>query len=236
MAKGKLDDFKIKKCPAAFAQFARQFNAQVDLLASMYGGSGLSVDFAIPPKGPVKGSNTAKPVNRGKIILTVKPTALQAMGLGTGSGTTNATNTNVIASNGTIATVTVQAVAGSSTWPTLLRVQDGRNTIINGAGVNVVTSDGQKRSVLNGDEISSRSAVNSAHALLNPGYAGAIDANGNGFAADAVGGVIYLAFTAGGKFVTIPLANVVRDLTLRTITVCDNGNSMSMDVIASAPY
>lgn len=40
----------------------------------------------------------------------------------------------------------------------------------------------------------------------------------------------------GGNSVTIPFANISRPITLRTINICDNGNTRSIDILASAPY
>jgi hypothetical protein len=183
---GKLDHLKIKKAPAAFAKWAQNFNQQVDLLGSMEGGPGIDVQVAHSPRAqflqPLAGSGT-KPREqpRGRIKFTVRPSALNGIGISGGGGVTNSVNTNVIGSTGTISTISVLAASPSFTYPNVVRAGNG---------------------------------------------------NTNYFMADTTGMTIQGTVNA----VSIPFANVSKPMGIKTVTVCINGNSKSMDVIASDPY
>ncbi|HSV73456.1 MAG TPA: hypothetical protein VLH79_06830 [Chthonomonadales bacterium] len=42
--------------------------------------------------------------------------------------------------------------------------------------------------------------------------------------------------TSGGKVCSIAFASIARDMSIRTISVCDAGTTKSMDILASAAY
>ncbi|HEX2656139.1 MAG TPA: hypothetical protein VHN11_21155 [Xanthobacteraceae bacterium] len=153
---GKLDHLKIKRCPAAFAPFARNFNDQVDLLASIQGGPGVDVQIASSPRKISGKPNEPKPKEqpRGKILFTMRPSALNGIGV-SGNSSGGSGNVNVVTSDGTLALIDGINVTGSSAYPDSLQAGTFYATVTtggvfravqlavsNGASGLVVTADG----------------------------------------------------------------------------------------------
>jgi len=118
---GKLDHLKIKRVPAAFAGFAKNFNQQVDLLASIQGGPGIDVQVAHSPRkivAPPKGQPRPKEQPRGKILFTLRPSAINGIGVSGGAGNSNTVNVNIVTSGSTIATISVPSAAVGFDYPT----------------------------------------------------------------------------------------------------------------------
>ncbi len=189
---GKLDHLKIKKAPACFAGWAKQFNQQVDLLGSIQGGPGIDIQIAHSPRKTISGPPGHKPKEqpRGKILLTLRPSAINGIGVGgitNGNGNSNSNinsvNTNAVYTDGSIVSLTVQAAAlNPNSFPTVLRTNGGGTT---NYGITNAT----------GWEL--RGTTNS---------------------------------------VSIPFSAIVRPMSIRTLQICDNGNTRSIDVIASDTY
>ncbi len=182
---GKLDHLKIKRAPAAFADWAKNFNQQVDLLGSIQGGPGLDVQVAHSPRKTVSVPGQPKPREqpRGKILFTLRPSAINGIGVGGGSGgnsNTNTVNVTLVGSAGFLYSLSVPSAAVLTNYPTDLRTNGATNYGITNA---------------TGWEL--KGSVNS---------------------------------------VSIPFAAIVRPMSIRTLTICDNGNTKSIDVLASAPY
>jgi hypothetical protein len=58
--------------------------------------------------------------------------------------------------------------------------------------------------------------------------------NGSAYVFAGVGGLTI--HTASGPEISLLFASITRDMSVRTITVCDGTTQKSMDIIASAPY
>jgi hypothetical protein len=140
---GKLDHLKIKSCPAAFAPFARNFNQQVDLLGSIHGGPGVDVQIAHSPqkRSPgTPGQPKPKEQPRGKILFTLRPSAVSGIGVGSGAGgNSNTVNTNCVAADGSLTLLSVpSATLQPNTFPTRLYVQNGNTfSYFDGDGMQV---------------------------------------------------------------------------------------------------
>ncbi len=120
---GKLDHLKIKKAPAAFAGWAKQFNQQVDLLGSIEGGPGIDIQVAHSPRKIISHPQGHKPKEqpRGKILLTLRPSAVNGLGVSGGGGNTNGVNVNVVTfgfTGAVVSTITVPSASIGSDYPT----------------------------------------------------------------------------------------------------------------------
>lgn len=220
---GKLDHLKIKRAPAAFAAFARKHNQHVDLLASMQGGPGIDIQIANSARARLAGPRQPQPPAqpRGRIMLTLRPSAIVAIGGGGGGSNSNASNwtglnVNVVSTNGTLIGV-AQTGNATNSYPTLLRVgnnsnayaehsQSGYTAINNGTTVQLLATTGMK--------VSNNAATNMIEARTDDGF----------------------FVTNGGNELSVALADLKRDMSIRTINICDNGNTRSIDILASAPY
>lgn len=135
---GKLDHLKIKKAPACFETWARNFNSQVDLLASIQGGPGIDVQIAHSQRAVVKHAGAGpkpKEQPRGRILLTLRPSAANGLGIG-GGGTTNGVQELMIGPNGSLYAINVigSAVA-TGNYPTYLQAGNGApSTFYAGSG------------------------------------------------------------------------------------------------------
>jgi hypothetical protein len=100
----------------------------------------------------------------------------------------------------------------------------GGGSLGNLAFASVVTSDGRLQNVLSNSNVS-----NSYPTTLK-----VVTVNGN-VTIDSAGVSI---LTSGGKLCNIAFASIARDISIRTISVCDTatGTTKSMDIIASAAY
>lgn len=98
----------------------------------------------------------------------------------------------------------------------------GGGAAISGNTANVVGYDGRLQNVYVG--------ANIANAW--PAVGKYVTASGN-VDISSTGVVIT---TSGGMFCNIAFASLTHNMNVRTITVCDNGSTKSMDIIASATY
>jgi hypothetical protein len=139
---GKLEHLKIKRCPAAFADFARNINQTVDLLASIQSGPGIDVQVASSPrtiKTP-NGKGQPKEQPRGKIMFSIRPSALNGIGVG-GTGTGGGNTTQTVGINGLLVDV-LQPTSpnAATTYPNILRAGNGNSYVIaNSTGLSVVS-------------------------------------------------------------------------------------------------
>lgn len=176
-----LDHLKIKKAPKAFAGWARNFNQQVDLLASIQGGPGVQADVAHSPRKVQRGPAGSNPKEqpRGKIMISLRPSAINGIGVGGGTGGGN--TTQAVGIEGLLLDVLQPtSTNAATTFPNVVRSGNGSTyTIANTTGFSVVN---------------------------------------------------------GGNSCSIPFSSITRPMTIRTLTVCDNGNTRSIDIIASASY
>lgn len=103
-------------------------------------------------------------------------------------------------------------------------VAAGGGSLSNVAFASVVTSDGRLQNVLSNSNVS-----NSYPTTLK-----VVTVNGN-VTIDSAGVSI---LTSGGKLCNIAFASIARDISIRTISVCDTatGTTKSMDILASAAY
>lgn len=135
---GKLDHLKIKTAPACFSTWARNFNQQVDLLASMEGGPGIDVQIAHSPRPqflqPLAG-HSPREQPRGKIKFTVRPSALNGMGVGgngSGNANINTVNVNVVGDIGLLYVLAVPNAAITTTYPNTIRAGNGATNYVAG--------------------------------------------------------------------------------------------------------
>ncbi len=121
---GKLDHLKIKSGPACFEPWAKNFNEQVDLLGSIQGGPGIDVQVAHSPRKTVSTPGQSKPREqpRGKILMTLRPSAINGIGVGGGSGG-NGTSFAVGAAGALVPVVTTGNTTGN--YPTYLQTGAG---------------------------------------------------------------------------------------------------------------
>ncbi len=119
---GKLDHLKIKKSPACFATFAKNFNQQVDLLASIQGGPGIDVQVAHSPRKTISGPSQHKPKEqpRGKILLTLRPSAVNGLGVGSGTGGGGNVSTFAVGPEGTLVPILATGASPGS-YPNYLQ-------------------------------------------------------------------------------------------------------------------
>ncbi len=131
---GKLDHLKIHKAPACFAEWARNFNHQVDLLASIQGGPGIDVSVAHskPKLAPVPaGQHRPREQPRGKILLTLRPSAVSGIGVsGDASNYTPPNGTaSVVSASGFLTVIqNVNTVDATTQFPSLLKVGNNSAT------------------------------------------------------------------------------------------------------------
>lgn len=123
---GKLDHLKIKKAPACFVSWARNFNSQVDLLASIEGGPGIDVKIAHSERSVVKpaaSSHRPKEQPRGKILFTLRPSAVNGVGVGGGGGFVPTDTRPVVGSDGLLIEVLVpNTIPTPNVYPSQLQV------------------------------------------------------------------------------------------------------------------
>lgn len=213
-----LESLRITSAPYAFAEIAAKHNALVDMLAALTGQNGVTVVLS-EKNGVIRGN-------------------------GGGSATISGNVTQVVMANGALANCYV-ANTNANAYPTTLKtVNPAGNVTIDNLGVvgftfktvnpsgNVIIDNAGIQANLSG---SSAIIANSATANVR------IDVNG--LKAFFPSGNI--SFTSGGfevtnssnsKVANIAFASLTHNLTIHTITVCDNGVTKSMDLLASDPY
>ena len=145
-----LEHLKIKNAPAAFADFAERHNELVGLIASLEGSLGIDIQIAHSPKAKVKmppGVVSPKARPRGKILVSVVPTALDGSVSG-GGGSSNANvggTTQAVGVDGKLYDVLQPHGAGNATnYPTALGTRGTGTQAIDISGGTVIASNGAK--------------------------------------------------------------------------------------------
>lgn len=289
---GKLDHLKIRRAPAAFSGWAEQFNQQVDLLGSIQGGPGIDVQIAHSARNAsTSGSHKPNEQPRGKILFSLRPTAIQGIGLlGAGQGgnsNTNYVNVNVVSSAGTIATLSVPGASLSFVYPNSLYAQIG-NSIAGILGYGAVqVANGVRTGIFSADDglyytkgIGANTSIDTIGVAVSNGSIQVLDgvtpksimdrngvgvnisgvavnmnstgvwvakATNYGYVRDVSFGGVYGSRTVfanptglfifdGTNAVTIDFGLILRNMDIREIDVCNNGNAAKMLIIGSAPY
>ena len=118
---GKLDNLKIASVPKAFLPFAQKHNMTVRLLELLQGGSGVDVQ-----------------VSENRSIISLRPTAIQAIGQAGGSGgNVNGSPTLVVGPTGSFVSV-YGTGSTNANYPTTLRTDGANFWIANSSGFAIV--------------------------------------------------------------------------------------------------
>ncbi len=261
---GKLDHLKIKKAPACFAGWAKNFNQHVDLVAGMEGGPGVDVQVAHSPRKLAPsphGQPRPKEQPRGKILLTLRPSAISGIGVGGGAGgNTNGVTVNAVGYDGLLVGV-IAGNAVASNYPILLRVGGGpgfsffdENSFTNfDADGNVLEAKAlrirQASNVTNylldselgigftANDFTNSSVVGSESIVTGDGTNTSTSARLGFSSTDGTNtaniGFDGLSIATATKAFSVPRANITHNIGVMTFVGCNSGNAANYLVIAS---
>lgn len=235
----KLDHLKIQSCPAAFTGIAEKINDIVGLLETMEGALGIDVQVAHTPRVRQESSVNVgvKRQPRGKILVSglvqAMTQAVEAQGADSGTSTnTNYPITHAVGPGGLLIEV-LRPVSpnAASGFPDLLRTNTVSNITAqmdsNYVGITDTNSPARVSKITPSGYITGQGSLDTQ---IVPGNVKSED--GSTSSELHYEGV----HVTGSSDCFINAANVSHPMSIKTISVCVNGNSMSMLVLASEPF
>lgn len=226
-----LSHLKISKIPAAFAEVAEKHNELVQLIASIEAATGIDIKMVSSPPKKLKVPGTASFISkqpRGRIRIGLRPRE-------TGGGTLpemteihfnyfGQLKFDVDYTNGVLLTDNSAAITryAQLTPNARFKAYDsaGNYVRIGYDGIGASLNDGTNDALFTMTASAMTLFNNSTNDYVSLGFDGSVEVYNN----------------SNNKSLFINVASITHDMSIKTINVCNNGNSGSMLIIASNSF